>query len=171
MPQPETGEGNEDALPQPSGKARKGYPRAGSPEPVKLSDILFEDTTFRFRSSPPTWELREDIKRHGHRKPVHLLGAGPPYRILDGFRRIAGARELGWGSVQAFVHRGIDDTQALRIAFQENLAQQDLSFPEKAHAILLARRAGLKTPEIAELFGLSEAEVLQYLKYLKSPDP
>lgn len=171
MPQPETGEGNEDAVPQPSEKARKGYPRASSPEQVKLSDILVEDTTFRLRSSSPTAELRADMKGHGQQRPVHLQGAKPPYRILDGFCRIAVARELGWGSIQAFVHRGIDDTQALRIAFQENLAQQGLSFPEKAHAILLARRAGLETPEIAEHFGLSEAEVLQYLKYLKSPDP
>lgn len=166
------GEEGEEAESRPAGKAkpaRSARPCKVSPETVRLSDIALDDTTFQFRVSPPASELSR-LEHQSQREPIDLLGVHPPYRVVDGFRRIATARKLGRDSIKALVHRDMNEKEAMHIAFSRNISRERLSFPEKAHAIGVARRQGLKPAEIAELFGLSERQVCRYLKYLGSPD-
>jgi ParB-like chromosome segregation protein Spo0J len=89
---------------------------------------------------------------------------------VDGFRRIAAARRLGWESVEALVHRRISETEALRIAFTKNAARKRGSVPEIVHAIALARKLGLATAEIAALLGLPRRTVERHLRYLRWPE-
>ena len=167
----DTAEGGERARTPDSGNPQVGPARSqNSVERVRLSNILLEDKTFQFRFSSPNKDLLASLGHERQREPIDLVGADPPYRIVDGFRRLSAARELGWDSIEAFVHRVIDNKEAMRIAFTKNVVRKNLSTLEKAHAIVLARKRGLKRAEIAEFFGLSERQVNRYLEYLKLPD-
>jgi ParB/RepB/Spo0J family partition protein len=163
MPQPPSGEEREKEEPPP--------PRTTKAEPVKLSDIDLGDTSLQFRVSSPSVELLTDLERKGQREPIELFGVEPPYRIVDGFRRVEAARKLGWDAIEAHVHRDIGEAEAMRIAFTSNIAREHLSFPEKAHAMALARRQGLSRAAIAEVFGMSEERVSNHMKFLNQPDP
>lgn len=143
----------------------------GAPETVRLSDIDVNDTLFQLRIHPPTPELLSSLEREGQREPVELLGITAPFRIVDGFRRIAAARNLGWHSVKALIHRKLGDREGMKIAFTKRIAVNNLSIPEKTHAMGLARRLGLSNIEIAELFDLSEREVRMHLEQLGISEP
>ena len=166
MAPPEAGEEGEKAKARRSGKAEGKLPV----EAVRLSEIDLTDKTFQLRVSSPSKDLLTSLADKGQRQPIDLVGAGPPYRIVDGFQRVAAGRKLGWNSVKAFVHRDMDEKAAMRIAFTKKLLGEDLSVPEKVHAIALASRHGLGRAEIAELFGLSERQVHRYMKYLRLPE-
>ena len=175
MPSPEAAERTEETDYKSSrgseGKAGTGAdPRLLSVETVPLSEIQMEDATFQFRFSSSGTAVLSSLEHETHRQPIDLLGVEPPYRIVDGFRRIAAARALAWDSIQAFVHRGIDDNEAMRIAFTKNVVRRNLSALEKANAILHARKQGLKRRQIAALFGLSERQVNRYQEILRLPD-
>ena len=167
MADPEAGAEGERTRRVPPERRVRG--RAMAPEMVRLSDIDLGDTTFQLRVSLATKELVLSLERDGLQEPVELVGLRAPYRVVDGFARIAAARSLGWVSIRAFVHRGMNDEDAMKIAFNRRVAKNDLSFPEKVHAIGLARRMGLRTEEIAELFGLTEKQVHRYLEHLSLP--
>ena len=175
MPPPETGEEGEKAKARRSGKAEGKPAKSASPrklpvEAVRLAEIDLTDKTFQLRVSSPSKDLLTSLADKGQRQPIDLVGAGPPYRIVDGFQRVAAARKLGWDSVKAFVHRDMDEKAAMRIAFTKKLLEENLSVPEQVHAMALASRHGLGRAEIAELFGLSERQVRRYMKYLSRPD-
>lgn len=71
--------------------------------------------------------------------------------------------------ILAFVHRGISEEEAFRLAFTKNVVRRNLLPLEKAHAIHLARERGVKRAELAALFGLSEKQLGRYLDLLDFP--
>ena len=139
-------------------------------ERVRLSDIRLGDDTFQYRFPSRSKDVISSVESQKQRQPIDLIDARPPYRIVDGFRRLAEARELGWDSIEAIVHRGIDDKEAMRIAFTKNVVRKNLSYLERANAILIAKQQGYGRREIAECLGLSERQVNRYLEYRSVPD-
>jgi ParB-like nuclease domain len=69
----------------------------------------------------------------GQIEPVHLIGVSPPIRIVEGFRRCAAAKALGWSEVQAFVHEKLDDEHAFKLAFLHNVVRKNLRTIDKAN--------------------------------------
>lgn len=136
---------------------------------IPLEDIDTEDKIFQYRLSSGVADLKESLGTTGQQEPVDLTGK-KPYRIIDGFRRIKAARDLGWDSIKAFVHRAITDEEASRLAFTKNVIRKNLSQIEKAHAMLLAQRRGVKKAELAKAFGIAERQVNRYLELNSFPE-
>jgi len=128
-----------------------------------LGDVLVEDTTFQYRLEPAIKDLLVSLRAHGQREPIDLLGSSPPYRIIDGFRRVAALRELNQVSVKAIRH-DIDDEQGHRVAFVKNVVRKNLSAFEKALAIHKALQRQRKREEIAQELHLSVKQLLRYIE-------
>ncbi|MEK6909175.1 MAG: ParB/RepB/Spo0J family partition protein [Nanoarchaeota archaeon] len=136
----------------------------GAYQTISLADIDSSNTTFQCRVSMAVADVRRSLEHDGLEQPVDLLGP-KPYRIIDGFRRCRAAQELGWSSIQAVVHE-MADNQALRVAFTKNVVRKNLAPVDRANALWLAQRQGLKKNDLQELFGLSQKQVDRYLELL-----
>jgi ParB family transcriptional regulator, chromosome partitioning protein len=76
-----------------------------------------EDATFRIRPPGEISGLATDIARLGQLFPVDVRAVGQDrYQIICGFRRVAALRFLKRDRVQARVHEGLSDEDALLIA-------------------------------------------------------
>lgn len=141
----------------------------GAPEAlVLLADIDSTDRSFHLGLPERDRDLRASLAAEGQRVPVDLL-PGPPCRILDGYRRVAAARELGWRSVRAVVHTGLADEDAFRLAFLRNVVDRKLAPMERAGALGRACRRGVAKAALARWCRLSEKQVGRYLELLDLP--
>jgi ParB/RepB/Spo0J family partition protein len=131
---------------------------------VSLQEIDRDDSRFQHRLFASADDLVESIREHGQRTPVHLAGEGPPYAVVDGFRRIEALRKLGKESVVAVVERGAAEQELFAISFAENVRRRSYTTWDKAHAIWQAvQRWQLAKSEVALLLGLSVRQVDRYL--------
>lgn len=135
---------------------------------VPLDHVNLDDLTYQYRFGIKADNLQTTIAREGQLEPVDLLGP-KPYRIIDGFRRVHAIKALGWTTVKALVHRNLDDEQAHERAFVKNVVRKNLSPIEKANAIRLAKKRGVKRDVIAAEFGLSEKQIARYEQLLELP--
>ena len=138
-------------------------------EEVRLEDVDFADQTFQYRLSFAIADVKASLAREGQETPIDVTGRAP-HRIIDGFRRAAAARDLGWSSIKAFVHRGMSDEEAFRLAFTKNVVRKNLTPVEKAHAMFLARQRGIEKEKLCDAFGLSQKQVERYLELAEFPD-
>jgi ParB family chromosome partitioning protein len=110
------------------------------------------------------------LTQEGQKEPIDLTGS-KPYKIIDGFRRVGAISALGWNSVKAFVHKGISEEDAHKLAFIKNVVRKNLGPMEKANAIHQALQRGRKMAELKEYFGLSEKQLKRYEALLEfSPE-
>jgi ParB family chromosome partitioning protein len=76
-----------------------------------------EDATFRIRPAGELSQLATDLARLGQLFPVDVRPLGAErYQIICGFRRVAALRFLKRDQVQARVHEGLSDDDALMMA-------------------------------------------------------
>jgi len=138
-------------------------------EEVRLEDVDFADQTFQYRLSTAIADVKASLEREGQETPIDVTGRAP-HRIIDGFRRAAAARNLGWTAIKAFVHRGLSEEEAFRLAFTKNVVRKNLTPVEKAHAMFLACQRGIEKEKLCDAFGLSQKQVDRYLELAEFPD-
>ena len=137
---------------------------------VRLTDINPTATQLQFRIVVTTTDLRESLRCHGQLEPIDLVGEEKPLRIVDGFRRFHAAVALGWTSIRAFVHTALSEREAVQLAFTKNVVRKNLTPIERANAMALAMARGMRLPELAGAFCLSERQVRRYLDILELPE-
>ncbi|MBN1207400.1 MAG: ParB N-terminal domain-containing protein [Myxococcaceae bacterium] len=76
-----------------------------------------EDSTFQIRSEGEIARLATDVARLGQLFPVDVRPVGPErYQLICGFRRVAALRFLKRDRMQARIHTGLSDEDALLMA-------------------------------------------------------
>ncbi|MDY7229461.1 ParB/Srx family N-terminal domain-containing protein [Hyalangium rubrum] len=103
-----------------------GEEAAVEPEPRSFGQVSLafipleqvdEDATFRIRPPGEVSQLATDVARLGQLFPVDVRPLGEErYQIICGFRRLAALRFLKRDRVQARVHAGLSDEDALLMA-------------------------------------------------------
>lgn len=88
-------------------------------ESISVARIDFRDRRFASDSSIPGEPLLRSIKVEGVRRPVVLREIGGSFQIVDGFRRVAAARQLRMRALPAVVFRGLSDADCERIKLLE----------------------------------------------------
>ncbi|RQV96838.1 ParB/RepB/Spo0J family partition protein [bacterium] len=131
-------------------------------ELVKIEDINLDDKSFQYRVSEKTANLIGSLESEGQLVPVVLWGSKPPFRIIDGFRRITAIKNIGWDSVRAIIHREISEDDAYRLSFIENFMRKSFSPMDIAYAIWKATARGKKPKDLEQEFGLSERQIQRY---------
>ena len=91
-------------------------PAQGTVTSLSLEQVD-EDATFRIRPPGELSQLATDLARLGQLFPVDVRPLGAErYQIICGFRRVAALRFLQRDQVQARVHEGLSDDDALMMA-------------------------------------------------------
>lgn len=136
------------------------------PETVRdlaLREIDDSDKTFQFRLNEEAASLVQSLERDGQVTPIKVVAGPANYRIIDGFRRSAAARELGWDTIRALVYPPMLADEAKKIAFVANVVRRNLTVLEKANAIQMARQEGYSKADVAGMFGISQRQIERYL--------
>jgi ParB family chromosome partitioning protein len=91
-------------------------PAQGTLASISLEQVE-EDATFRIRPAGEISQLATDLARLGQLFPVDVRPLGSDrYQIICGFRRVAALRFLKRDQVQARIHEGLSDDDALMMA-------------------------------------------------------
>jgi ParB family chromosome partitioning protein len=174
-PQPESVEGPFDRAPRarvegaPPARCRWQASLDGRRiEIVPLAEVDSSDQTFQYRFDARFEDLKRSLASEGQREPVDLLEARP-YRIIDGFRRVAALRSLGSPTVSALVHSGMCEKDAHALAFVKNVVRRNLTPIERAHAIAKARKEGVTLEELATRLHLSSKQAARYEALVSFP--
>ncbi|MCD4654610.1 ParB N-terminal domain-containing protein [bacterium] len=56
-----------------------------------------------------------------------LWGKKPPFKIIDGFRRIKAIRKIEWDKVRAIIKKDISEDDAYRLSFVENVKRKNFT--------------------------------------------
>jgi ParB/RepB/Spo0J family partition protein len=134
---------------------------------VPLGEIDRKDTRFQFRLTSAVGDLRKSLLAQGQQVPVTLWGEKPPYKIIDGFRRIEAIADIGGAAAIAIIRGDLGEDGAFALSFTENVKRKNFSALDKAHAIWAAiNRRKVKPADVADDFSLSERQLSRYLKLL-----
>ena len=115
--------------------------------------------------------LAGSLRERGVLQPVLVRPVlGGTYELVAGERRWRAARLAGLKSIPALV-RERDDAEALETALIENMAREDLSPVEEAHACAaLVEELGLTREDVGLRVGRSRVAVSNLLRLLDLPD-
>ncbi len=142
---------------------------------VPLASIEFEDETFRITEDLDVPEMNASLRAVGLINPVILLGSRipSPFRIVCGFRRLYGLRNLGVAEAAARILPPTEGTQPeiFLMAVWDNISHRRLTSLEAARALFTLKHVcGIEDNALIEsylpLLGLSpHINVLQsYLR-------
>lgn len=157
-------------IPKPAIEFKDGLQEISNIEAVKITEIDLEDRRFQYRLSEKLTDLIPSLINDGQLVPVILWGSQPPYKILDGFRRSAAIKQVGWESVRAIIHRKISEEDAYRLSFIENFKRKNFSPIDVAHAIWKAIARGKGNKELESEFNFSERQIQRYKKMIEFSD-
>jgi len=144
-----------------------GLPPSATVRQIPIADIDQRDDRFQHRLTNTHGTLRKSLLADGQQVPVMLWGGEPPYKIIDGFRRIAAIDEIGWDEVKAIVRDDIGEEEAYALGFIENVKRKNYSPWDKANAIWRAvHKRGMDKGELAEMLGVSARQMDRYLALL-----
>ncbi len=137
---------------------------------VSLRHIDHGDHRFQCRFSFSSGDLVDSLQRHGQQTPVILWGGIPPFKVIDGFRRIEALRALQRPSVLAVLRPDLGEAEAFLLSFSENVRRKNLDTLDRAGAIWQAVHTwGLAKEDVAEIFSLSIRQIDRYLSLLDFP--
>ena len=153
----------------PSSSATLRHTMPGETRRVLLSEIDLDNMKFQFRIGMRAADLRVSMRDQGQQRPVDLRGSSPPYQLIDGFRRCAAARSLGWPSVLATIHDDLDDLHAFKLAFTRNVVRKNLTSVERANAIRVGMEGGMTKLDVVAELAMSEKQIDRYRDLLRMP--
>jgi ParB/RepB/Spo0J family partition protein len=122
---------------------------------VPLAAIDLEDETYRISLAGPDEPLRHSLRQAGMMHPLLLEEAEPEsrYRIICGFRRAQGARQLGWDRLPVLILESDEGGPSERLLrnYHENRLRRELHVCEKARLVAKLRQwAGWSEQEIVD---------------------
>jgi ParB/RepB/Spo0J family partition protein len=142
-------------------------PQVAIPEErtVELHELGESHAGLRVLDGGAVGAMRELLKRHGQLMPLCAYAATeapPTFEIVDGFKRLRGARELGWKTLRVRVLR-IAGAEA-KAAISVLNAGRGLSGLEEAWVVrALYREERLTQPAIGQLLGRDKSWVSRRL--------
>lgn len=134
-------------------------PRATAIELAQLGERL---SPLRLRSPEALREMERSLSRHGQLVAVVCHRQDDQVEVVDGFKRLIGARALGWPVLRVEIHE-VTGPAAKLLLWQSN-ARQALSDLEEAWLVrALYRDDRLTQPQIGQLLGRHKSWVCRRL--------
>src|SRR5882672_5935627 len=143
------------------------------PQRLALAEIDRRYGVLRLAAPQLLRQLRGSVQREGIRHPVVVSCAveGQRWVLLDGFKRVRVAEELGLKELWAQVVQ-LDGAQAKAAILHCNQARPGLSEIEEAWIVRsLIREQGLRQVQVGELLGRDKSWVCRRLKLAEALDP
>jgi ParB/RepB/Spo0J family partition protein len=147
------------------------------PEQISGHSGLQTRQEFDPENDPEDRLFAHSVQKHGVTQPVLVYqledegGFEPQYGLIAGHRRLAAALDTGLPLIPALlVPAGTSEENRDLLSALENLQRRDLLPLEKAALIQrLVERYGYTQTAVAELVGLSKAQVSHLLQLLEAP--
>jgi ParB/RepB/Spo0J family partition protein len=129
---------------------------------IGLAELGERLSPLRLRSPEALREMERSLSRHGQLVAVVCHRQDEKVEVVDGFKRLIGARALGWSALRAEVHE-VTGPLAKLLLWQSN-ARQELSVIEEAWLVrALYRDDRLTQPQIAQLLARHKSWVCRRL--------
>jgi len=129
---------------------------------IELEQLGERLSSLRLRPPEALREMERSLTRHGQLVAVVCHRQAGSVEIVDGFKRLIGARALGWSALRAEVHE-VTGPAAKLLLWHSN-ARQQLSDLEEAWLVrALYREDKLNQPQIAQLVGRDKSWVCRRL--------
>lgn len=129
---------------------------------IELEHLGERLSSLRLRPPDALREIERSLSRHGQLVAVVCSRQAGSVEIVDGFKRLIGARALGWSALRAEVHE-VTGPAAKLLLWHSN-ARQQLSDLEEAWLVrALYREDKLNQPQIAQLVGRDKSWVCRRL--------
>jgi len=136
---------------------------------VELPELREVPGSLRLCTPALERDMEQSLRRHGQLTPVLACRQSRGWRVIDGFKRLHGARALSWSHLWAQPWEG-DDVQAKVLLWQCN-QNHGLTHLEEAWVVrALYRDDGLTQPRIAQLFRRSKSWVCRRLLLVEGLD-
>jgi ParB-like chromosome segregation protein Spo0J len=142
------------------------------PQRLALADIDRRFASLRLAGPEELRRLRASVQREGIRDPVVVSGGVEAHRsvLLDGFKRVRVAEELGLAQVWAQAVP-LDAAQAKAAILHCNQARPGLCEIEEAWIVRsLCREQGLRQAQVGQLLGRDKSWVCRRLKLAEALD-
>jgi len=129
---------------------------------IELAQLGERLSSLRLRSPEALREMERSLSRHGQLVAVVCHRQDDQVEVVDGFKRLIGARALGWAALRAEVHE-VSGPAAKLLLWHSN-ARQALSDLEEAWLVrALYRDDRLTQPQIGQLLGRHKSWVCRRL--------
>ena len=129
---------------------------------IELGQLGERLSPLRLRPPEALREMERSLSRHGQLVTVVCNRQAGAVEVVDGFKRLIGARALGWPALRAEIHE-VPGPAAKLLLWQSN-ARQELSDLEEAWLVrALYREDRLNQPQIAQLVGRHKSWVCRRL--------
>lgn len=119
-------------------------------------------------------ELAASIEETGLHQPLEVAVGDDTVWLIDGHRRLAAVRTLGWTDVPVTVAAELDgmnpEEQRIAVQLVANMQRVDLTPLEEASGYAQLKGYGWKQSQIARRVGRSEAHVSKRLSLLDLPE-
>lgn len=119
-------------------------------------------------------ELAASIEETGLHQPLEVAVSDDTVWLVDGHRRLAAVKTLGWTEVPVTVAADLDgmnpEEQRIAVQLVANMQRVDLTPLEEASGYAQLKSYGWKQNQIARRVGRSEAHVSKRLALLDLPD-
>jgi ParB/RepB/Spo0J family partition protein len=129
---------------------------------IELAQLGEQLSSLRLRPPELLRELERSLARHGQLVAVVCSRHAGTIEVVDGFKRLLGARALGWPTLRAEIHEVCGP--AAKLLLWRSNARQALTDLEEAWLVrALYRTDGLTQPQIAQLLGRHKSWVCRRL--------
>ena len=129
---------------------------------IELAQLGDQLSALRLRPPETLREVERSLSRHGQLVAVVCCRDAGHIEIVDGFKRVIGARALGWSTVRVELHEGAGAAAKL-LLWQSNVRQVLTELEEAWLVRALYRDDGLSQPQIAQLVGRHKSWVCRRL--------
>jgi ParB-like chromosome segregation protein Spo0J len=137
---------------------------------VEVSELSESHAGLRVLDGGSVRAMRESLLHHGQLMPLAAYRAEKALEVVDGFKRLRGARELGWTALR--VHVLAVDAAVAKAAVSVLNQGHGLCGLEEAWVVrALYREEGLTQPEIGRLLGRDKSWVCRRLLLAEGLDP
>ena len=116
-------------------------------------------------------ELVKSIEREGLLDPITVRPEGDHFIVIDGQRRLAAVKSLGWEKVQCLVE-DVDEKAAAHMSFIKNAERKSLSPIDIAqHVQYMMERYGYNVEDLVRLgYAVHRSTLDNYLHLLELPE-
>src|SRR5258705_10245018 len=119
---------------------------------IDLAQLGERLSPLRLRSPETLREMEQSLSRHGQLVAVVCTRQAQTVEVVDGFKRLIGARALGWSALRAEIHE-VTGPAAKLLLWHSNARQQLTDLEEAWLVRALYREDRLNQPQIAQLVG------------------
>jgi ParB/RepB/Spo0J family partition protein len=144
-------------------------PTSGGSEVLQLQLSQLDERYHRFRVSHPGRQqaMKKSLVRHGQLSPVVVTERETCHAVVDGFKRLYAARELGHETLSARCFM-LSEQAAVAALYTLNLSSSGLmDFEEALIVCHLCRECGLSQVEVGQLLGRHKSWVSRRLSLIE----